>query len=101
MQQYTFYIERKDNQEVIHVYGNPVTISVHRLTKWDTFYAGDDQVTFFGEYEGLYFAFTAVDNPDQFPMITAALTWYASYINYPGMMYSVNDPRPRGLRLVR
>jgi hypothetical protein len=97
----TFYIDTTTGREIIRSTNSDLQIRIYQLEN-EPFKASQHMLTFYGEDHGSYLAFEAEDKHELLPELTAALTWYATYIDFPNTSFTINDPRtPFSMYVVR
>ncbi len=92
----TFYLDfDATNYAVIRQQHSDLAITIFNLAT-DGFENRTDKLQLFAELHGVTVAFQCdpVDHHFETDVITAALQWYAGYVNYPQMSVGVIDPRP-------
>lgn len=89
----TFELSTHRNLDTIFMPGTRLQITVYPLETVQ-FWPHADKLQFYGDDHGSPLAFeveTRDPDPDD---VTAAIKWYARYLDYPDMDLSSIDPRP-------
>ena len=88
-----FLVPEADRQIIAHG-ETGLRVNVYHLEN-EPFYPVMGELHVFGDDHGEWIAFeTEGYHPDDLQIFASAVTWYASYLDYPDMQIEIVDPRP-------
>ena len=94
MNSLNYFLVPDANRQIISHGETGLRVNVYHLEN-EPFYPVTGELHIFGDDHGEWLAFeTEGYHRDDLQIFASAVTWYARYLDYPGMQIETVDPRP-------